>query len=449
MLPAGLDYSIDLYKNAYPGDGTVKEKLTISGITVTDKIYDKQAVTYSGTASAENSAGETVAGLSFDFAYSGTLVNGSTYTSSDKAPSEAGKYTLTVKLHDHEAYTGQKTYSFAISQKELTITASDVSINIGTELPKLDYTVSGLVEGDKLVKEPTLVCGVETTQTAGDYPIIPSDADAGNNYSITYVNGVLKICGLLSLQFDMQGHGNQLSALEVKSGDKVTEPKKPEAEGYTFGGWYKDAACTIAWNFETDTVTADTVLFAKWTENQPDEYMVTFDMQGHGTQILPLTVKDGEKVPKPEDPSAEGYFFEGWYKDAACTMAWDFETDTVTTYTILFAKWTENQPDEPDSPYPDEERIDLKPIGAVASVKAKVYDGYPYEPAVKVTVTENGKKKTLTEGADYRVLYHDNTAAGTATVIVRGNGIYKGEITKTFTIKPKSVKKYSTRTTRT
>ncbi len=441
MLPAGLDYSIDLYKNAYPGDGTVKEKLTISGITVTDKIYDKQAVTYSGTASAENSAGETVAGLSFDYAYTGTLVNGSTYTSSDKAPSEAGKYTLTVKLHDHEAYTGQKTYSFAISQKELTITASDVSINIGTELPKLDYTVSGLVEGDKLVKEPTLVCGVETTQTAGDYPIIPSDADAGNNYSITYVNGVLKICGLLSLQFDMQGHGNQLSALEVKSGDKVTEPKKPEAEGYTFGGWYKDAACTIAWNFETDTVTADTVLFAKWTENQPDEYMVTFDMQGHGTQILPLTVKDGEKVPKPEDPSAEGYFFEGWYKDAACTMAWDFDTDTVTTYTVLFAKWTENQPDEPDSPYPDEERIDLKPIGAVASVKAKVYDGYPYEPAVKVTVTENGKKKTLTEGADYRVLYHDNTAAGTATVIVRGNGIYKGEITKTFTIKPKSVKK--------
>ncbi len=441
MLPAGLDYSIDLYKNAYPGDGTVKEKLTISGITVTDKIYDKQAVTYSGTASAENSAGETVAGLSFDYAYTGTLVNGSTYTSSDKAPSEAGKYTLTVKLHDHEAYTGQKTYSFAISQKELTITASDVSINIGTELPKLDYTVSGLVEGDKLVKEPTLVCGVETTQTAGDYPIIPSDADAGNNYSITYVNGVLKICGLLSLQFDMQGHGNQLSALEVKSGDKVTEPKKPEAEGYTFGGWYKDAACTIAWNFETDTVTADTVLFAKWTENQPDEYMVTFDMQGHGTQILPLTVKDGEKVPKPEDPSAEGYFFEGWYKDAACTMAWDFETDTVTTYTILFAKWTENQPDEPDSPYPDEERIDLKPIGAVASVKAKVYDGYPYEPAVKVTVTENGKKKTLTEGADYKVLYRDNTATGTATVIVRGNGIYKGEITKTFTIKPKSVKK--------
>lgn len=39
---------------------------------------------------------------------------------------------------------------------------------------------------------------------------------------------------MLSIHFDMQGHGNQISALEVrncrKSGDKVTEPKKPETE---------------------------------------------------------------------------------------------------------------------------------------------------------------------------------------------------------------------------
>ncbi len=88
---------------------------------------------------------------------------------------------------------------------------------------------------------------------------------------------------------------------------------------------------------------------------------------------------------EPKKPETEGYTFGGWYKDAACTIAWNFETDTVTTYTVLFAKWTENQPDE--------ERIDLKPIGAIASIKAKIYDGYPYEPVVKVTVTENRKKK--------------------------------------------------------
>lgn len=39
------------------------------------------------------------------------------------------------------------------------------------------------------------------------------------------------------------------------------------------------------------------------------------------------------------------------------------------------------------------------------------------------------------------MLYRNNVNAGTGTVIVKGNGIYKGELTKDFTIKPKSIKK--------
>jgi len=97
--------------------------------------------------------------------------------------------------------------------------------------------------------------------------------------------------------------------------------------------------------------------------------------------------------------------------------------------------------DKDDSPYEDSERTDLKSIGSIADIKAKVYDGNAYEPVVKVTVTEGKKKITLTEGADYRVLYQNNVNAGTGTVIVRGNGIYKGEITKTFTISQKPIKK--------
>ena len=98
--------------------------------------------------------------------------------------------------------------------------------------------------------------------------------------------------------------------------------------------------------------------------------------------------------------------------------------------------------DEDDSPYEDSERIDLKSINStIASIKAKVYDGNAYEPIVKVTAIIGGKKTALTEGADYCVLYQNNINAGIGTVIVRGNGIYKGEITRTFTIHPKSVKK--------
>lgn len=57
----------------------------------------------------------------------------------------------------------------------------------------------------------------------------------------------------------------------VKHGEKATEPAiKPERKGYTFGGWYKDAACTntAKYDFTTDTVTGNLELYAKWTAKQ-------------------------------------------------------------------------------------------------------------------------------------------------------------------------------------
>jgi uncharacterized repeat protein (TIGR02543 family) len=53
----------------------------------------------------------------------------------------------------------------------------------------------------------------------------------------------------------------------ISHGSKVPKMKDPERTGYTFGGWYKDAAGTVAWNFDTDLVTGDVTLYAKWTEN--------------------------------------------------------------------------------------------------------------------------------------------------------------------------------------
>lgn len=59
-----------------------------------------------------------------------------------------------------------------------------------------------------------------------------------------------------------------------------------------------------------------------------------------------------------------------------------------------------------------------------------------------MTVTENGRKVTLTEGYDYRVLYENNIESGNnGKVIVRGNGTYKGELTAGFVIQPKQMKK--------
>jgi len=56
------------------------------------------------------------------------------------------------------------------------------------------------------------------------------------------------------------------AAQSVISGDKATKPTDPTMTGWTFGGWYNEAACTTAFSFTT-AITADKTLYAKWTED--------------------------------------------------------------------------------------------------------------------------------------------------------------------------------------
>lgn len=52
----------------------------------------------------------------------------------------------------------------------------------------------------------------------------------------------------------------------IPSGSKILKPATdPTAAGYTFGGWYSDAACETAINWSTMTITADKTIYAKWT----------------------------------------------------------------------------------------------------------------------------------------------------------------------------------------
>lgn len=49
----------------------------------------------------------------------------------------------------------------------------------------------------------------------------------------------------------------------------VNEPTSPSEEGYEFKGWYKDPGFENAWDFETDAITEDTTLYAKWEGYDP------------------------------------------------------------------------------------------------------------------------------------------------------------------------------------
>ena len=48
-----------------------------------------------------------------------------------------------------------------------------------------------------------------------------------------------------------------------------------------------------------------------------------------GYFFVDLLEETGKLTPPPYNPHREGYTFEGWYKDAECTEAWDFAKDEV------------------------------------------------------------------------------------------------------------------------
>jgi len=122
----------------------------------------------------------------------------------------------------------------------------------------------------------------------------------------------------------------------IDYGGKVTEPPAMSRTGYTFDGWYKEAACTNQWNFATDMVTDNTILYAKWDINY---YTVNFIANDGSPVPEPQNIAYGGKVTEPPAMSRTDFNFYGWYKEETYTTLWDFDHSEVMGNIILYAKW--------------------------------------------------------------------------------------------------------------
>lgn len=69
-----------------------------------------------------------------------------------------------------------------------------------------------------------------------------------------------------TVTFNSNG-GSAVTSQIVDAGGKVVEPDDPTKSDYVFDGWYADSEFTTPWVFNTDTVSANITLYAKWTEN--------------------------------------------------------------------------------------------------------------------------------------------------------------------------------------
>lgn len=129
------------------------------------------------------------------------------------------------------------------------------------------------------------------------------------------------------------------TTVEIDKDDVATSPSTdPVRTNYTFGGWYNEAACTSKADWEYG-ISADKTFYAKWIQSAAT---ITFDPNYTDAIVTTGTATIGGTITQPADPSREGYLFDTWYKEAACTNVYDFST-LVTGDITLYAAWEEVQ----------------------------------------------------------------------------------------------------------
>ncbi len=105
--------------------------------------------------------------------------------------------------------------------------------------------------------------------------------------------------------------------------------------GYTFNGWYTDAAFTSAL-VEGITLGShgEITLYANFSINK---YTISFNTNG-GTEVEPIKQNYATEVSAPEAPAKTGYKFVGWYSNSSLTSKYTFTTIPAKNIT-LYAKW--------------------------------------------------------------------------------------------------------------
>ena len=280
-------------------DKTNPEKYTIESDSITLNNPTRTGYTFKGWSTGDdNNPIETV-----------TIAKGSTGAKSYKAIWEENKYTITYVM---DGGTNHKD-----NPSTYKITDTDITLKAPT---RTGYVFKGWK--------------ADGTGEAQETVIIASGSTGNLSYTATWEKVEYTVI------FDSKG-GSEVSQAGVKFEEKITKPADPTKEGYTFAGWFKETTLDNEWNFDSDVVTANITLYAKWTVN---EYQATFDVNG-GDSVDPATITKNYQEELGTLPVATrtGYSFAGWF-----TAATDGDEISATTKmpvdgATYYAHWTINQ----------------------------------------------------------------------------------------------------------
>ncbi|MDR1905801.1 MAG: InlB B-repeat-containing protein, partial [Clostridiales bacterium] len=117
-----------------------------------------------------------------------------------------------------------------------------------------------------------------------------------------------------TVTFDGCGGSTTADVKYISDGAIIDEPDEPVYRGHRFDGWYKDAEYAEKWNFESDKVTGNRTLYAKWNANT---YTITYNYlgaDGDNTEISKSVTYGSEYTLVV--PTKTGFVFYGWYSSS-------------------------------------------------------------------------------------------------------------------------------------
>lgn len=229
-------------------------------------------------------------------------------------------------LKDNVAMAGSTIYIKAIVDPEDAPISKSVTIK-DSELYDLKYN-SG--DGSIYIKD-----GIPHNT------IIYINVDIGGGFSKDLA---IKVLGSYTVRFACDGgktkDGEALSAIKVCNGDILEAPEQIYKEGYVFKGWYTDEICSEEnkFKFGRQTITVDTILYAKWDTFCPT---ISFSSNIAGGALESVKVNYNEVFARPGDPTLEGYTFDGFYANEELTTSFDF-SKAITKDTTIYLKWNIN-----------------------------------------------------------------------------------------------------------
>ena len=113
----------------------------------------------------------------------------------------------------------------------------------------------------------------------------------------------------VKIKFDSNG-GSMVETLVIKKGTKTKLPRSTK-ENYNFVGWYLDGKRILSNYVFKKNVT----LVAKWD----DKFKITFTTSG-GSRVESITLKCGEAIKLPQDPTKKKFKFKGWKLNNGTTL---------------------------------------------------------------------------------------------------------------------------------